>query len=259
MKTKIFMGICSTGSRVDGQCYWQRRMEKKYGDRIEFVFPEIYIGRIFHDYARSAYVDMFMATDCDMLFFLDSDVVPPENLFDLVTEHGDKWELAAAPYPVWQTQTGYSGPQITYTVYEDRGEPGKMFPAPIPEKGLGWVAGAATGCLFIKRSVIQGLTKPYFEFKYNPETREMTEGEDLGFCVKVAALGKKFFIDYGMRCHHFKQVSLLDVQNFVEHQKDQVIDTCDKEIRKIVAKKQLEKMTPRPKIEIPKTHLILPK
>lgn len=256
-KTKIYMGICSTGNRVDGQNYWQRRMEKKYGDRIEFVYPEIYIGRIFHDFARCQYVEQFLATDCDILFFLDSDIVPPENLFDLVTTHGDKWELAGAPYPVWQTQPGFDGPQTTYTVYVDNNEPGKMFPAPIPQEGLDFVAGLATGCLFIRRAVLEKMQKPYFEFKYNPETREIKEGEDLGFCLKAQALGLKFFIDYSMLCHHFKQVSLLDVQNFIEYQKQQIIETCDKTIRQIVAKKQLERMN-KPRVEQPKSRLILP-
>lgn len=258
-KTKIYMGLCSTGSRVDGQCYWLRRMEKKYQDKIEFIYPDIYIGRIFHDFARNSYAEQFLKSDADMLLFLDSDVVPPENLFDLVTEHGDKWELAAAPYPVWQSQAGFEGPQVTFTVYVDNNEPGKMFPAPIPDSGIEFVAGAATGCLFIKRTVLEKMAKPYFEFKYNPETREISEGEDLGFCIKMAALGKKFFIDYSMRCHHYKQVDLMDIQNFVEHQKDIIVDTCDREIRRIVAKKQLEKMSAQKKIQEPKSRLILPK
>jgi hypothetical protein len=233
-------------------------MEKKYGDRIEFVYPEIYVGRIFHDFARNEYVSQFLKTDCDVLFFLDSDIVPPENLFDLITVHGDKWELSGAPYPVWMHQSGFEGPQITYTVYRDLGD-GKLTYSPIPNEGIDFVAGIATGCLFIKRNILEGMAKPYFEFKYDPETRNITEGEDLGFCFKMTKLGKRFFIDYGMVCHHFKQVSLLDVQNFIEHEKTQIIDTCDKEIRRIVAKKQLEKMAAKPRIETPKTHLILPK
>ncbi len=230
-------------------------MEKKYSDRIEFVFPEVYIGRIFHDFNRNAHVDQFLKTDCDVMFFLDSDIVPPDNLFDLVTEHVDKWELACAPYPVWQKQANHEGPQITYTVYTDNGEPGSMYPAAIPEKGIDWVAGAATGCLFIKRTVFDSMKRPWFEFKYDEETREIKEGEDLGFCIKMSKLGKKFFIDYSMLCHHFKQISLLDVQNLIEYQKNLAIDACDTEIRRIVAKKQLEKMK---RIETPKSRLILP-
>lgn len=259
-KTRIYVGNCSTGSRVDGQNYWFRRMETKYSHCIEFIYPEIYVGRIFHDHNRNAYVDNFLKSDCDMLFFIDSDIVPPENLFDLVKDHEDKWELAGAPYPVWQTQSGYDGPQVTYTVYKDNGELGKMYPAPIPQVGQDFVAGLATGCLFIKRHILEKMQKPYFEFKYHPETREITEGEDLGFCLKIQKLGIKFFIDYTMLCHHFKTISLLDVQNFVELQKQQIVDSCDKMIRQIVAKKQLQRLSQQNTIKSnkPKSNLILP-
>lgn len=258
-KIKIYMGIPSTGDRNDAQTYFLRRCEKTYGDRIEFIYPEIYVGRMFHDYARNEYVEQFLKSEADILWFLDSDVVPPERLLDIVTEHGDKWSLAGAPYPVWMTQPGFDGPQVTYTVYKEM-SPGAgkgLAPSPIPESGQEFVDGIATGCIFIKRDVVEKLQKPYFEFKYNETTREMTEGEDLGFCRKVNALGYKFFIDFSMLCHHFKRVSLLDVSNFIELQKNLIIDNCDRMIRQVVAKKQLEKIN-KPKVEQPKSKLILP-
>ncbi len=251
------MGIPGTGDRVDAQNYYLRRMEKQYGDRIEFVYPEIYVGRIFHDCARNAYVEQFLASDCDILWFLDSDIVPAERTLDLITEYGDKWDLAGAPYPVWMSQAGFDGPQVSFTVYKDRDNDGKLYPAPIPESGLDFVGGIATGCIFIRRKVLEKLSKPYFEFKYNPETREMTEGEDLGFCRKVNALGFKFFIDYSMLCHHFKKVSLLDVSNCIESQKQIIVDECDKAIRQVVAKKELQRLN-KPRIEPVKSRLILP-
>jgi len=230
-------------------------MEKRYQDQIEFVYPEIYVGRIFHDFARNAYISQFMNTDCDMIWFLDSDIVPSERVLELVVNHGDKWDLAGAPYPVWMTQNGYDGPQVTFCVYK-RPDPTKgMQPAEIPESGTDFVDGIATGCIFIKRSVIEKMKKPYFKFSYNEETREMTEGEDLYFCKQASELGIKFFIDYSMVCHHFKKISLLDVSNFLENQKNMIIDTCDRNIRQIITKKKLEQME---KAQAPKSRLILP-
>jgi hypothetical protein len=252
------MGIPSTGDRVDAQNYYLRRMEKVYGDRIEFVYPEIYVGRIFHDNARNAYVQQFLASDCDLLWFLDSDIVPSERTLELVVTHYDKWDMAGAPYPVWMVQEGHDGPQVTYTVYKS-GPNGGLCPTMIPESGIDFVEGIATGCVFIKRHVFEKMEKPYFEFKYDPITREIAEGEDLGFCIKANTLGYKFFIDYSMLCHHFKKISLLDVSNFLEYQKQLVIDNCDRVIRQVVAKKQLEKMNRREQvIEQPKSRLILP-
>lgn len=260
-KIRIYMGIPSTGDRQDAQMYFLRRMEKQYGDRIEFVYPEIYVGRIFHDNARNAYVNQFLATDCDLLWFLDADIVPSERVLQLVTEHYSKWDMAGAPYPVWMVQKGHDGPQVTYTVYKSGPDGKGLCPAMIPETGIDFVEGIATGCIFIKRHVLEKMEAPYFEFKYDPKTREIAEGEDLGFCRKANALGYKFFTDYSMLCHHFKKISLLDVSNFLEYQKQLIVDNCDRVIRQIIAKKNLEKMNRSQKqiIEKPKTLLILPK
>lgn len=258
-KIKVYMGIPGTGDRVDAQNYFLRRCEKNYGDKIEFVYPEIYVGRIFHDCARNAYVEQFLASDCDILWFLDSDIVPPERVLDLITIHGDKWKLAGAPYPVWMSQAGFEGPQVSFTVYKDRDGDGKLYPAPIPDSGTEFVGGIATGCIFIHREVLEKVTKPYFEFKYNPETREMTEGEDLGFCRRVNELGYKFFIDYAMLCHHFKKISLLDVSNFLTLQKEIIVEHCDRAVRQVIAKQQLAKLNKPRIVEAPKSRLILPK
>jgi hypothetical protein len=255
-KIKVYMGIPSTGDRVDAQNYFLRRCEKAYGDRIEFVYPEVFVGRIFHDYARNKYVEQFLASDCDVLWFLDSDIIPKENLLNLVTDHWDEWKLAGAPYPVWMTQNGYETPQITYCVYNEiEGKPGHLGPAAVPETGTDFVHGIATGCIFIKREVLEKLSKPYFEFKYKADDREMTEGEDLGFCKKVNALGYKFFIDYSMVCHHFKKISLLDVNNYALVQVSQAVDAYDKNIRNILTRKRMEKELQPTKS---KSRLILP-
>lgn len=232
------MGIPSTGDRNDSQIYALRRLQKKYEDKIELVYPEVFVGRIFHDYARCAVVEDFIQSGCDILWFLDSDVVPPENVLDLVVNHGEKWKLAGAPYPVWMSVPGFDTQQINFTVYK-RNETGRFHAAKIPDSGTDMVDGIATGCLFIKREVIDKLSKPYFEFKYHPETRCLTEGEDIGFCRKVSDLGYKFFTDYSMLCHHYKKVSLLDVSNTIETQKQMAINTYDEKIREIIAKRRL--------------------
>lgn len=239
-KIKIYMGVPSTGNRSDAQCYALRALEKNYGDRIEFVYPELCVQRIFHDYARNAYVEQFLASNCDILWFLDSDVVPNPKVLDLVTEHLDKWELAGAPYPVFITQNGSEGPQVVFTVYKKDSK--GFHPTAIPREGQDFVDGVATGCIFIKRSVFSKLTKPYFEFKYANESRELIEGEDLGFCRKTHALGLKFFIDYSMVCKHYKTVDLLDVNNYAITYSNANYQVFEKQINEIVTKYRMAKM-----------------
>lgn len=213
MKTKLFVAIPTMGTQCDAQVYALRDLEKKYGDKIEFIYPKSCVRRVFHDFARNAMVDEFLASDADIMWFLDSDVSPPDHVLDLITEHKDKWMIAGAPYPVFMTPKEDEHPQVVMTVYKGSDENG-YHPAKIPYEGIDFVDGIATGCLFMKRELFAELSRPYFEFKFNPETRFMTEGEDIGFIRKVNAAGYKFFIDYSMVCKHYKTVDLLDVNNY---------------------------------------------
>lgn len=262
-KTKIFMGIPSTGNRVDEQIYALREIEKKYGDRVELIYPEKCVYRIFHDYARCAVVDEFLATDCDILWFLDSDIVPHSDVLSIVTDHQDKWELAGAPYPVFVVPSAQEFQQVVWCVYGRDGE--KLFTTNVPTEGQQFVAGLATGCIFIKREVFAKLQKPYFEFKYNPETRCLIEGEDLGFCQKVNALGLEFFTDFALPCKHYKNVDLMAVCNYATIYARNSIKKYDEMIRPQVDqlasnyKKLLaEKRRAPPQTGVTRSGIILP-
>lgn len=244
---KVYMGTISTGERSDFQTYVLRELEKKYADKITLVYPETCVHRKFHDYARNAVVEDFLATDCDILWFLDSDVAPPTNVLDLITESGDHWDLAGAPYPVFMTPAGYKGPQVVMCVYQQN-ENG-LHAAAVPQSGRAFVDGLATGCIFIKRDVFSKLKKPYFEFKFEPETRFMTEGEDLGFCRKVNDLGYKFFTDYSMVCKHYKNVDLLEVNNYAIDYSNQSVLQYDARIRESVVKLATENQELKKRIQ----------
>jgi hypothetical protein len=134
--------------------------------------------------------------------------------------HGDKWKVAGAPYPVFMAQPGEDTRQVVYTVYKAIAphpvtKQPRLAPCDVPNEGTDWIDGVATGCLFIKREVFEKLERPYFEFKYDPITRMPTEGEDIGFCLKMHRLGIKFFIDFGMVCRHFKNnIDLVEMNNY---------------------------------------------
>lgn len=228
-KTKVYVAIPSVGTVSDLMPYAFRQYEREYGDRIEFVYPKHCVQRKFHDFARNAMVDDFLETDCDILWFLDSDVVPPPHVLDLITKYGEHWELAGAPYPVFMTPTGHSGPQVVMCVYmaDETG----MHAAKVPYSGTGFVDGLATGCIFIKREVFAQLEKPYFEFQFDSTSRQLTIGEDLGFCAKVNRLGYKFFTDFDMVCAHYKTVNLLDVNNYAIEYAQRAVNSYDEEIR----------------------------
>jgi len=238
-KTKVYVGIPTTGTVADLQSYVLRDIAERYKDHVELVYPSMLCRRIFHDYARNGIVEEFMATDCDVLWFLDSDVVPQMHVMDLVALYLDKWEAAAAPYPVFIGQPGEQFPQIVYTIYNGR-VGGGMGAANVPKEGHDYVDGAATGCIFLKRSIFEKLEKPYFEFKFDKETRALTEGEDLGFCLKLNKLGIKFFVDFSAVCKHYKNVCLTDVNNYAMSFALKAVDEFDRRIKEQVQEAVLQ-------------------
>jgi len=214
-KVKVYCAVPTTGTVSDTHHYFWRNAEKKYGDRIEFVWPEACVRRIFHDYARNSHVEEFLKTDADILFFLDSDVCPPDEIFDLVTEDGDKWQCAGAPYPVFMpaNQSADRRPVVLFTAYK-KNKQGGLSASDVPRSGKEYIDGLATGCLFIKRKVLEQMERPWFAFEYEDKTRLMTAGEDLSFCRKVGDLGYNFFVDYSKVCRHYKNVCLLEVNAY---------------------------------------------
>jgi hypothetical protein len=213
-KTKIYMGVPTTGTIVDSQAYALREIADLYKDHVELVYPAQCIRRIFHDFARNKTVEDFLASDCDILWFLDSDITPDKHVLDLVAIYGEKWEVAGATYPVFMNALEGSGPEVVFTCYKKNPQTGNLAVSGVPKEGLDFVDGLATGCLFIKREVFSKLKKPYFEFLYKDENREIKEGEDLGFCRKLSELGIKIFTDFSLVCKHEKKVCLLDVNNY---------------------------------------------
>lgn len=255
-KIKLFIAVPTTSTVYAAQTYVLRDLEKTYGDIIEFIYPDDCVHRIFHDFARNELVREFQESGADCMWFLDSDVVPPVNVLNLIRDHYDKWQVAGAPYPVFMQQPGCEAPQVVFTVYKDTPNVG-MAPAKIPYSGTDFAEGMATGCLFIKREVFDKLEKPYYEFKYEQENRLLIEGEDIGFCKKLRAQGIKFFVDYSLVCRHYKTVCLLDVNNYALEMSNRAIQAYDR----VIKEKVMALATARSKIDsTPQrtTNLILP-
>ncbi len=233
-KIKIYCGWTSTGQREDVHIYLMRDLLDRYGDLVELVLPDMCVHRLFHDAARCAVVDEFLATDCDILWFLDSDVVPPTHILDIVVHNHEKWQCAGAPYPVYMPVPGTGEMSLCFTAYKgiaNNPDGRGIYMSETPQEGQEFIDGLATGCLFIKREVFDKLQKPYFEFKYNPESRRIIEGEDLGFALKCHDQGIKFFVDYSMVCKHFKRICLLDMNNYAINMSNMKTLEYDKNIR----------------------------
>lgn len=228
------MGIPTTENVIDSQSYILRDIADLYKDKVELVYPTNCVRRKFHDFARNAIVEDFLSSDCDVLWFLDSDITPSKYVLDLVCLHWDEWKIAGSTYPVFMTHGINDGPEVVMTVYNRNPENGNYTLGNSPKEGITEVDGLATGCLFIKKEVFSQLQKPYFEFKFNLESRDMSEGEDLGFIRKVNNLGIKFFTDFSLICKHQKSVDLLDVNNYAINYSNRSVLAYDASIQEQV-------------------------
>lgn len=227
---RIFVAIPTMGWVADGQVHVLRDIAANYADTIELVYPAHCVQRRFHDFARNGLVDEFLDSDCDLLWFLDSDIIPPRDILDIVALHGHKWEVAGAPYPIFMTHPGQDHQQIIFTVYKGK-DSGGLVATKVPYTGTEFVDGLATGCLFLKRTVFKKLVKPYFTFKYDPVDARVTIGEDLDFCMRLHAQGVPFFVDYSKCCKHIKEVDLLEVNNYTLQFAKTAVENYDKSIR----------------------------
>jgi len=232
-KIRVYVAVPTTGTVVDGQEYVRRRLEKKYADEIEMVYPERCTQRIFHDFARNCHVRDFLASGCDIMWFLDSDIIPPDDVFDLITKHGDKWQAAGCPYPVFMTTSDKDvTKKVVLAIYKKSPDTGWLHAGRVPTAGgTEFVDGVATGCIFLKREVFDGMEEPYFEFKYRKDDRYIIEGEDMGFCMKLSKKGIQFFVDFNMVCQHWKRVDLMDVNDYALEYAQNAINAYDASIR----------------------------
>jgi hypothetical protein len=63
-----------------------------------------------------------------------------------------------------------------------------------PYDGLVKVQGVGMGCMLMKTSVFESISKPYFEFRYDEETKDW-HGEDFLLQKKLRDRGYEIHID----------------------------------------------------------------
>lgn len=161
---------------------------------------------------RNQIVRRFLEGDWDYLFMLDDDTYPIKNPFRLL-EH-DK-DVAAGVYP------GKGSLGVHFHVYKW----GEKFPEEIfckhypPEErqGLKQVDAVATGCMLVKRHVLEKMKEEGlapFEDLFDEEGVLITN-DDIAFSKKCWELGFEIWADWDLICDHFKTVSLLEMMKFI--------------------------------------------
>lgn len=144
------------------------------------------------DAARNTLVQKMQETNCDWVFFLDSDVLCPGDTIQRLLSH--RLPIVSGLY-----YTRHS--PINPAMWRDAGD--KAHFLPINDFQIGTLIEAdviGMGCCLIHRSVFDKLQKPYF--KWTNGFQENGVSEDFYFCNQAKSQGFHIFVDTSIMCEH---------------------------------------------------------
>ncbi len=172
---------------------------------------------------RSKITQRFLESDFDYLMMIDCGIIPPTNILNLVTydvpiiaplmhalqergiiplilkklpqERSEKEEKEAS---FLSRATGI--PKFKRDKKSSYGIIGEVEGEEFKE-GLIEVDSTGTGCILIKRQVLEDL-KPAFWDVFDEKTGERTTGQDLNFCKRARELGYKTYVHLDYKARH---------------------------------------------------------
>jgi len=181
------------------------------------------------DLARNKICKQFLETDCDALWMIDDDTIPPANFAELLSVDADIVTpiiVGAQPMP-----DGRLGLFNVAYIQNPAGD-WRTMDWEVRDTGVMDIDAAGTGCILIKRAVIEDPrmrlpghfvdvfgkdrvleeTDPpaLFEIKRKPNG-EWLSGEDLTFCDRAKKLGYSIRLHTGVVCGHIKEVDLKSI------------------------------------------------
>lgn len=148
---------------------------------------------------RNTIVQKFLATDSDLLMMIDSDIVPPVNILNLADFNKD----IIAPL-MFIKQKGTLIP-----LFLKRNKDGiHDVDDYLKKTGLQEVDATGTGCIIIKRKVVEGM-QHLFRNEYDSDGVK-TLGNDFSFCQRAKKLGFKVWVHLDYVADHHYTDSLRD-------------------------------------------------
>lgn len=200
---KIYLGIPNTGKISSELAVWLINMQQSVSKipGYEGMIIDLRMASPV-DNARNILAKNFLETDCTHFLMVDSDIVPTlETIERLFIANKD---IVGPKMPIWL------GPEkgLTYPAFsEDQDKPG------IKLDGLREVDFIGTGCILIKRKVIEELPKPLFKF-ITDEDGIVVLPEDNFFCHLAKKGGFEIFIHQDIEVKHFREIELLEIGRY---------------------------------------------
>lgn len=179
---------------------------REEGNRIHSVLPTRGYAGDGLIRARNAAVEVFLRSDAEWLWTLDTDIgFPPGSMCQLLDYSNEDYRVMSGFYKT-VLETG--------TLYEDGSVSWKEFPLVLREvedgrfrpydkyAGAMEVDAVGAGCLLVHRDVFQAIgTKGWFDCIPG-------YGEDISFCIRARKAGYKILCDTELQLSHHKAVWL---------------------------------------------------
>jgi hypothetical protein len=152
---------------------------------------------------RNRIVKDFLQSKASHLLMIDSDIVPHSTPLDLVRHNKD---VVGYPCPQWRQG------DIYWVAVDKTAEGYKPIP-PERRNGIRQVDAIGTGCIMIKRKVLETLTAPFIDTLNDDGTLQL--GEDFSFCEKATEAGFEIWCDWRAPCSHFKSIDLFEILRLI--------------------------------------------
>jgi hypothetical protein len=171
-------------------------------DKYEFTFFEPSDRPISNN--RNKIVKKFLAGDWDILFMLDDDNPPLKNPFDLIEFDKD---VIGGIYP------GRDDMGIHFHAYMfSPNFPNKIefIQCPVDKReGLQQIDALATGCMFVKRRVLEVVKSPFSDMF--DEDGILITNDDMAFSIRCKKAGFEVWTHWDHLCSHYKTMDLLQM------------------------------------------------
>ena len=157
------------------------------------------------DYARNVAVELATQNGSHWILMVDNDQRPHAKTLDVIALADARGlDIVGFPYPLLAVPDFVSCSiqlgQVADAKHDDEFKEA-------PEFG--------SGCIAIRMTVFEKLSRPYFKIGIDPDMAESGLGhavnEDLAFCRAARAAGLRTHVARGITADHFKTMSLLKV------------------------------------------------
>lgn len=194
VKDKIFIGIPSREGKINSYLV-NFLIQNKYYNYELFINQTQPV-----DYNRNVIVEEFLKGDSEWLFMVDDDMIPPNDLFDLVYV-AEKMKIKIISPINLIRQNNRIRDNIFYW---------KKGKKEHENYNILKVDSCGCGCVFIHRNVFKDLEKPYFKFLLDKGGKLMTS-ENIYFTEQCRKNGIYCFVNTLYVTNHLKTIGLLDL------------------------------------------------